>query len=323
MSGRLWLRGLPVAVAVGGVLAACSLLVPLNEQQCTISSDCTARGGAFNGALCVNNVCVAPSHPEDAGVDAAAVDAGPWGCLDQPAQVLGSTPVAVTFTVLNALDPVVTAGSQGGTDFTALSYTPVPGVSVEGCNALDVFCTAPASSEAVSDDAGIATVVVPENFGGYFEFMNPGFLPSTLYPGRFLADASAFPATFGDLNTTATLSIASILRVPMLVDPEAGVGQAFVQVFDCFDRYAPGVSFTFGIVDAGPNEVQWYINDMFPSNGATQTDSQGTGGLLNVPAGSLLVTATLAGTTRVLGTANPLLRAGWVTYAWIRVRTHP
>ena len=240
-----------------------------------------------------------------------------------PPRCLARRLFAITFTVLNALDPVVTAGSQGGTDFTALSYTPVPGVSVQGCNALDVYCKAPVASPAVSDDAGEATVVVPENFGGYFEFVSSGFLPSTLYPGRLLADALTFQANFGDLNTTATLSIASILQVPMLVDPEAGVGQAFVQVFDCFDRYAPGVTFTFAIADAGSNEVQWYIADMFPSKAATQTDSQGTGGTLNVPAGSLLVTATLAGTTRVIGTANPLIRAGWVTYAWIRVRTHP
>ena len=109
----------------------------------------------------------------------------------------------------------------------------------------------------------------------------------------------------------------------MFVDPEVGVGQAFVQVYDCFDCYAPGVTFAFGIVDAGPNTVQWYIDDGFPSKAATQTDTQGTGGILNVPAGALLVTATLAGTTRVIGTANPLMKAGWVTYAWIRVRTHP
>jgi hypothetical protein len=303
-------------VAAGGALAACSLLVPLDEQQCTVSADCTARGGLFTGAVCVNNVCVAPSHTEDAAAD-AGMDAGPWGCLDQPAEAPNMMPVTVTFKIFNALDPVVNEG------VTAASYTPVPGVSVEGCNSLDVLCTSPITPQAVSDDAGEATVVVADSFGGYFQFVGPGFLPSILYPGRLLADASTFQPDLGALNTSATLAIASILQVPMLVDPEAGVGQAFAQVYDCFDQLAPGVSFTFGLVDGGPNAVQWYQSSGFPSKYATQTDSQGTGGTLNVPPGSLLMTARLAGTTRILGTANPLIRPGWVTYAWIRARTHP
>ena len=185
-------------------------------------------------------------------------------------------PVAITFSILNALDPVVSAGSQGGSDFTLLSYTPVPGLSVEGCNALDVFCKTPITSQPVSDDAGQATVTAPENFSGYFEFAGPGFLPSTLYPGRFLADASTFRPVRGP----------QYHRYPVhrldSPGPDAGQsggrrGQAFVQVYDCFNRYAPGVTFTFGIVDGGPNVVQWYIDDTFPSKSATQTDPQGTG----------------------------------------------
>src|ERR1700735_3539984 len=126
MTWRSWRRGVPIALAAGVALAACSLLVPLNEQQCTVSADCRARGGPFVGAACVNSVCVAK---EEAGVDAGDEAADPWGGLDQPAEVVTADPVAITFKVFNAIDDITTGGSTGGSDFTAISYTPVPGVA--------------------------------------------------------------------------------------------------------------------------------------------------------------------------------------------------
>ena len=68
--------------------------------------------------------------------------------------------------------------------------------------------------------------------------------------------------------------------------------------------------------------MQWYLQGGVPSVHATQTDVQGAGGTLNVPAGAVLVTATLTETNRTIGTVNTVVLAGWGTYGWVRVRTH-
>lgn len=319
MSGRWWRRGLPIALAAGALLAACSLLVPLNEEQCTVSSDCAARGGAFAGAVCLNNVCVASNQMDEAGAD-AAVDAGPWGCLGQLSELTTGLPVTTTFFIANALDPITTAGPSGGSDLTVLTYTPVPGITLEGCNPLDVLCSSPVTAAVVSDDAGGATVVVPDDFSGFFQFVGSGYLPSKVYVGHLLADASTFQAPFPMLDVSGTLELASVLKVPMYLDPEAGVGHFFFQVYDCFDHVAPGVSFSLAI-DGGPDTVQWYLTGGVPSTVATATDTEGAGGTLNVPAGAVLVTATLAGTKQIIGTVNVVVVAGSATYGWVRVRT--
>ena len=227
----------------------------------------------------------------------------------------------MTFFVADALLPITTAGPQGGSDFTVLGYTPVSGITVVACNALDVLCSEPVTAAPVSDDAGGATVVVPDDFAGFFQFTGPGYVPSKAYVGHLLADASTFQAPFPILATSATLTLAGALGVPMILDPEAGVGHFFFQVYDCFDHLAPGVSFSLAI-DPGPDTLQWYLTTGIPSTTATQTDSRGAGGTLNVPAGAVLVTATLAATQTTIGTVNTVIDPGWATYGWVRVRTH-
>jgi hypothetical protein len=320
MTWRSWRRGVPLVLAAGVALAACSLLVPLNEQQCTVSADCSARGGPFVGAACVNNVCVAK---EEAGVDAGVADADPWGCLDQPPEVVTADPVAITFKVFNAIDDITTAGAIGGSDFTVISYTAVPGVSIRGCSVLDVSCMTPVTPpDIVTDDAGEATVLVLDDLQGYFQFVAPGYLSTQVYPGRLLADASVFQPPIALLPLSALAGLAFTLKVPLYTDPDAGVGQAFFQLYDCFDRLAQGVTFTLSI-DAGPQTVQWYYHGGFPSLTSTETDQEGTGGVVNVPAGAVLMTATLAASHRTVGTVNTVITAGWATFDWVRVRTQP
>ena len=116
--------------------------------------------------------------------------------------------------------------------------------------------------------------------------------------------------------------LATAIGVPMELDPDAGVGHAFFQVYDCFDRHAAGVAFTLAI-DAGPKMVEWYPRRTgFPSTTATETDSVGSGGAVNVPAGAVTVTATLVATTRTIGAISAVITAGGTTFAWVRVRTH-
>ncbi len=78
--GSLWLggAGLLAATATAVLSGGCSVLFHIDADQCATTADCTARGGAFAGAVCMAGTCVV----EDAGgttADASMVgsDAGP------------------------------------------------------------------------------------------------------------------------------------------------------------------------------------------------------------------------------------------------------
>jgi hypothetical protein len=319
-----------LAFVLGGALVACSLLVPLDEQQCSADGDCAGRGAGFADTTCVNHLCVATGidasvdtgadGPGDAA-DASSNDAGPWSCLGQPPQIPDpKARVAITLTLFDALKPITTAGAQGGTDLQVISYTPASGISLEACNVLDPQCASPVTPLVVSDDAGVAHVNVPGDFAGFFRLSGAGYLPSALYPGPVLADASTGSVPTAMLKKNDTQLLAVAIGVPLETDPDAGVGHAFFQVFDCFDRQAPGVVFTLD-VDGGSQTVQWYTKNDLPSTTAKETDTLGAGGAVNVPAGALTVTATLAATKQTLGTVNTVITAGGTTFAWVRVRT--
>ena len=333
-------RAIPVAVAVtGAVLAACSLLVPLDDQQCASNQDCSARGGPFSGTACVNHICVGATN-SDSGAEAGDVDAGgdtgsvqdasidtadPWWCLDQPPEITDpNAQISVTFKVFNALKPITTAGPSGGDDFTVLSYTPIGGVSVKSCDALDPGCGPDSgSSPVISDSSGAATMTVKGDFNGFFKFEATNYLTSSLYPGQLLPDASGFSPPFGYLDLDQTASLASAIGVDMPTDPDASVGHAFFQAYDCHDRHAAGVSFSIS-VDGGANSIQWYTqgSGTAPIKGATATDAIGAGGIVNVPVGLVESTARIQSTGKVIGTATTFIRPGSAMFVWFRPRTH-
>jgi hypothetical protein len=227
----------------------------------------------------------------------------------------------MTFKIFDAINAVTTAGPVGGSDFDVLSFVPLPGIVLQACDPSSPGCQTPAAPPVTTDDAGEATFTVPGNFNGFLELTGTGYFPTSVYLGQLLADASTFAPPAGMLETTQGVLIASSLGVPLDLDASAGVGLTFFQVYDCFDRHGLGVEFALS-ADAGPSTVQFYLQDNFPSRAATETDSLGTGGAINVPAGPMTVTATLAGTARTLGTAKVVVIAGGATFAWLRVRAH-
>jgi hypothetical protein len=310
----------------GGALAACTLFVKLDEQQCAVDGDCTSRGGAFAGSVCVNQVCVAPvaeaaasdapagaETSVDAGIDASDAGDGAvniWGCLSQPPEVLNpNQQITVTLTAFDALQPITTAGPSGS-DLVPVAYSAVGSAAIRGCLVTDPLCSEPVAT-AITNDAGVATVSLPGDFVGFFDLSTPGYFPSATYPGQLLAM----------LQTGELQLLADALGVTMYTGLDAGVGQAFFEVYDCYDHHAAGIQFTL-LGDGGPDTVQWYLSNGAPSTTATQTDSVGAGGAVNVPIGALTVRATLASTQQVIGTINPIITAGATTFAFVRVRTH-
>jgi len=321
---------LAVSIVAGLALAACSLLVKLDAQQCSVDGDCAARGSAFAGAVCVNQVCVAPvaEGGSETGVPDAASDGGvqgdgaidPWGCVSLPAESLNpSQQIQVTITSFDALKPIVTAGPQGS-DLVPVSYAAVQDANVQACQTTDPACLGPAAT-GTTNDAGVVLLTLHGDFVGFFRLTAPGYLESATYPGQLLSDASAESITTAMLGTSELQGLAAYLGVAVDTSPDSGVGHAFFEAFDCFDHHAPGVVFTMQ-GDAGPNTVQWYTRNNTPSTTAGETDTLGAGGAVNVPIGALTVVASLAVNGKILGTINPIISPSSTTFAYIRVRSH-
>ena len=173
------------------------------------------------------------------GFDAA----GPWGCLNQPPEVTTASPVTITFEMFDAIYPVTTAGPTGGSDFTVISFDPLPGVSIEACDPGDLLCSAPVTPIVTTEDAGVATLSVPGNFTGFFKFTAAGYLPSYTYQGNFLADASTLTPPAAMLAPPDAITLAGSLDAIVDLDAGSSVGLVFFEVYDCFNRHGAGVQF--------------------------------------------------------------------------------
>jgi hypothetical protein len=257
----------------------------------------------------------------DAGTNA---EAGPyanvppnWQCLNNAPPGKDAGPVVqVQFQFESASGNSSTVqGNQG---------TPVPGVSVHACNTLDVGCLSPITSNSISDDAGMATVKVPEAFTGYYELKAPNFLNSIL----------ARPAQYHSEYQLQGLAPASLVAVGgdfvgIKQDPNSGF--VVISALDCGPVPAAGVTFTIE-GNVGPNEQVIYLANNLPTTGATQTDSvSGAALVFNVPvvqsddaggstAATLTLRASFASTGQEIKTVSALVRASqqWMTYVDIR-----
>jgi hypothetical protein len=324
-------RRLLVTAAVLGAaaaVAACSLLVPLDDVQCNTAADCTARGPAFAAAACVSNVCTfadggdAGVAPDTAVEAAPAVDAsGPWGCLQVAPEP--SDPGATMQVELIAFDPFqpYTLGGavDGGTDLQVIQATPEPGISVQPCAILDPACANPVAPAVMTDDAGAATLSINGGFNGFYLMRRSDSFPTLFYPGRLLASEPSVTYPVGMLPYSVAAEIGAAVGVTVSTNPDAGVGHIFGAVFDCTDRHSAGVSFSLN-TDAG---TQFYLQNNVPTTAQTQTDVSGVGGWLNVPVGTVTIQLTIAGQTAQLPAYTFFVRPASETLVYVRPRSRP
>ena len=154
---------------------------------------------------------------------------------------------------------------------------------------LDPDCLS-AATAVLTNDAGVAEFDLTGDFSGFFDLRRPDLVPATLYPGHLLAGqmTASFPAygirptEFQDLGLSADTIV--------ILDPDAGVGHALVTIYDCQDHQASGISVTYSL--SGPKAVPFYFSNGLPSTAATETDDFGLAGVVNVPAGTMMVEAT-------------------------------
>ncbi len=304
------MRGLGIReaslLAGAATCTACQLVAGIENRTAdpiVDASDAAAAGDA------------APANNVDAS--------GPWGCLQLPDEPLDpNLRVTVTVQAFDALQNATAAGFvDGGSDLTTLSAAWFPGVSVRSCYLRDPGCVATGSAPVVTNDAGEAVFHLTGDFAGFFELTRPDLVPWSVFPQNLLAgQASTYLPAWGLSPGGFRLLASAITPTAVSLDTDGGLGHAFVQVFDCQDHQAPGVQLAYSGV--GSETVVWYMKNGIPSTSATQTDAYGIGGVVNVPVGSLTVTAVVAEGHDALGNAEVLVRPGALTLAFIRVRSH-
>jgi len=258
----------------------------------------------------------------DGGVDAyagadTADPSDPWGCLDQAPQP--SDPKISVDLEFVAFDPYQTyhtaSALYGGSGFTLIDYTPLPGTAVQGCSLRDLPCMSPMPKAVVTDDAGLAHLTVPGDAALFYLISRSDSFPEYYYPGRPPPGSSMATYPIGPDGYAGSVGFEALSKPPPNKDVDAGPGHLFVTVLDCADRLLGGVTVRLKDVEAG---AMFYVANMLPDLSATQTDSEeATAVFLNVPEGPVTFDSTLGGRTMTLIVQ---IHSGATTYADVRPR---
>jgi hypothetical protein len=179
--------------------------------------------------------------------------------------------------------------------------TPVAGLSVRACRAENsAECQGVDADEYITDDDGVVHLEVTPALGafqGYLELSGAGIYPTLL---RF-----GWPIATELVTNVAVISSGSVAGL----DADRGLLQ--LRAFGCNGISARGISFEV----AGGDEMSktWYTvgAHLGPVFSATFTAERGAGGIVNVPEGRRMVTATHDGETITSLTAP--VRAGNMT----------
>jgi hypothetical protein len=307
-----------VAASTGtlGVSAGCAGVFGIESERYVVA-DAQPEGSQGQDAPAVDDAPPVEAGPSDAGADAP----GPWDCVSAPNMVLDpSLRVQLTLTVTDGVQQTTSAGSiDGGSDLEVVAYTPMPGVQTRYCSILDPQCTNP-SAWVTTDDAGNSLFQVNGDFKGFFQLSRSDLWPSFYYVANLPHEPTQH-LSIGGLNEEAAKQLAQAIGTNLATDPDGGLGSAFASMYDCFDHHGGDVALTFSPL--GSQGTPFYMNNGFPDPRATATDTAlGTGGVMNVPAGTVNITATLVSTHTVVGTAQIVVRSGAATFVNIRPRTH-
>jgi hypothetical protein len=297
------------AVLVGGAVAvvcAAACAVESGAGRDGRPGGAAPEGVALDGAV----DGPAPSGRGDAGdvTTAGAGGGGPadptWQCLGLP---LNPSPSNTLITV--------TLGVFSGT-----TRRPATSAVVRSCARADVDCANPVAADAPVGRNGFASVLLPQNFDGFFEVRSTDPDPAT----AFVPELGFLPAreimrgavgrgllvfTRGEIGQFTALSGGSF-------DPTApGSGVLITTALNCDHRSAPGVA--FALTSPGQATAQtrsFYFNQGLPNPNATQTDTSGVFGLTNLLAGTVTVSGSIVASQEPLApNAAATVRDGWIT----------
>ena len=275
--------GALVAAAALFGASGCSLAFPVGDVQCQTDADCTARGAAFAGSVCSDEVCV-PGNVEPSG---------PWGCLgDVKWPSAGSGTVQLSVHVID----VLTSG-------------PPVGLVARVCSKLDTDCASPLPAPTTIDADGLLTAELNAGFDGYIELTGPTITPALFFVTQPVFVDTVVPSTIPVVSPEGFGGIAQAIGTTLdLVNS----GHVYALSSDCEDEPASGVR--FDLDKEGAATTGYYMINNAPVGTATATDSAGAGGFLNVPPGFVKITGFVSATGARVGDSSLVIRAGAVSY---------
>lgn len=292
-----------LVVASASLLAACSLVLDSNEEQCATDADCKARGKGFEKTTCSSvNTCTTRKK-----ADAGASDPR-FACAGKPlASPDGDREVQLEIRY---------------TDFST-GNTP-SGLAVRLCATTDPTCANARTSlegQAATVDGGGAGYVSPNADGvvkGAVEYGFEGFLE--VASGTY---APTYRYTSPPVRDDVTQFDQILLRpaeieffADLIADTKGAYERnrhalVFVLAQDCQRQALAGVRFTVDVEDDAM--VPFYVVNTSPTTSVDRTDALGRAGFLNVPEGIVTFTAETADTAQRIGSTSIFVRAGAVT----------
>jgi hypothetical protein len=267
--GKVAVRGLKSLALMTGVasslgLFSCSFVVDFDQVQCKKTSECTKLGSDFKHGQCVKGLCqTGPEclENEECGNAAGCVEGA---CIDRWACITEEVPLAtdnVTFAI-----PVV-----------SIFQMPMPGIPVKLCSSVDTDCTSP-TAELVSDENGLITFEVAPSFQGYLDTKVPGFFPQL----NFLPDFLTNPPVVRPISLSPVEIIEGLAQqVGAAANPERG--HLVISVASCLGP-APNLLIESGRADE--QTIPYYVNGGVPAPDLKFTTDDGSGGYLNIVAGT-------------------------------------
>lgn len=271
---------LPLLLAVAG----CSIVLEPGEAQCETTPDCEARG--FAGAVCTNNVCE-KADPV-------------WGCLGHVVEPVPDTTKKVDFSVRLTF---------------AADKTPVTTATVDVCDKIDLDCTGknPDTPKGLEPDAdGAVKVSVAQGFDGFVRVAGPEILDARIFVGRPIVT----PPTVKEVRLLRPNDYSLLVAYAKeKVDPTRGT--AIIRGVDCQSLAVGGVRFESP--NAGTGSREFYLINQAPTTPptATQTDTDGYGGFLNLPVGSSVARSLRASDDMLIGESSFHVLANTISYVQI------
>jgi hypothetical protein len=224
-------------------------------------------------------------------------------------------PVDVEFVAFDTFRTYTLGSAVGGTAFSLVDYTPLPGTTIYGCYLRDVTCQWPATPRVVTDAAGVAHLTVSGNAVLYYRVDRADSFPGLYFPGRLLAGEPKVTYPVSTDGYLESIPLEVLLGTKANTDPNQHLGHLIASVFDCRDRPLGGVSVELVGVKS---ETSFYLANRLPSTKATATDSiEGSAGFVNVPEGAVEVRSTMG--PRQL-TVNVYVRSASATFVDVRPR---
>jgi hypothetical protein len=188
---------------------------------------------------------------------------------------------------------------------------------VRPCAKMDVLCANPLGPTATPDENGVATITVPSGFDGYAEIVSGSgttvdgavvakYVPTMVFfnPPPIEDSANSMTAMFSP-EAFAALAESNESTI------DSTLGSLFSGALDCKGSFSAGVSLETDRTVAATRK--FYYVDGLPNFAAATTDSSGYGGLINLPTGTIRLSAKVGVNGPTIGAISAFIRPGYIS----------